>query len=215
MLKFEDIEDLVSYMFEKTDGDKTVSVVADKDLAVEIMTELLSYEDMILDIAEVDTFDYDKEYVVSLWSELDTDYWHVSIEQAYDYENEQYNPIYYGYVLFHEDVNSKAQIEMKNDMSDNLLCCDWFILGEDKDSELESCNMCRVNKDKVEKNYCDGYNESDDYENYDDNNSKYTITIKCNDDSNDVMKIKKIESDLVYITKMLDEIDRFRRLFRW
>lgn len=56
---FEDIEELVAHMFEKLDGDEPVSVVADKDLAVNIMSELLTYDNVILNFAKVDTYDYD------------------------------------------------------------------------------------------------------------------------------------------------------------
>lgn len=110
MQNFENIEELVAHMFEKSDDDELVSVVADKDLAVAIMKELLDYDDVILNFANVDTYDYDKEYLVSLYDDTDTDYWYVSIEQIYDDEKE----IYFsngGYVLFHEDVNSKALID--------------------------------------------------------------------------------------------------------
>ncbi len=79
MKNFENVEELVAHMFEKLDGDDSVSVVADKDLSVVIMKELLDYDDVILNFANIDTYDYDKEYLVSLYHETGTNYWYAGI----------------------------------------------------------------------------------------------------------------------------------------
>ncbi len=133
MQNFENIEDLVSHMFENLDGDDPVSVVADKNLAVAVMKELLDYEDVILDLAEVDD-NYDKEYLVSLYDDTDTNYWHVSIEQIYNYEKDNYFSTD-GYVLFHEDVNSKALVDMQNNEFIELSGYDWFVIGDDDETD--------------------------------------------------------------------------------
>lgn len=158
MQNFENIEDLVAHMFEKLDSDNTVSVVADKDLVVAIMQELLDYENVILSLAEVDT-DYDREYIVSLYDDTDTDYWYVSIEQIYDYEKDKYlgND---GYILFHEDVNSKALVDMKNNEFIKLSGYDWFVIGEEetddkKETERDN-NILTVNGKHVS---VDEYND--------------------------------------------------------
>ncbi len=130
MLKFEHVEELAAYMFEKIDGDDPVSVVVDKDLAVDVMKELLDYNNVILNFANVDIYDYDKEYIVSLYDDTDTDYWHVSIEQLYNYEKEMYFGTD-GYILFHEDVNSKALVDMLNNENVELSGYDWFVISED------------------------------------------------------------------------------------
>lgn len=160
MQNFENIEELVSHMFEKLDGDDTVSVVADKDLAVAIMKELLEYDNVILNFANVDTYDYDKEYLVSLYDDTDTDYWYVSIEQLYNYEKEMYFGTD-GYILFHEDINSKALVDMQNNENIELSDYDWFIIGEDEETddtdEIETEESCHytVNGKSVTK---DEYN---------------------------------------------------------
>ncbi len=144
MQNFENVEDLVSHMFEKLDGDKPASVVADKNLAIAIVQELLDYDDVILNFANVDTYDYDKEYLVSLYDDTDTDYWYVGIEQIYDYEKDIYLGTD-GYVLFHEDVNSKALIDMQNNELMPLGNYDWFIIGEDEETdETESNNKIPI-----------------------------------------------------------------------
>jgi len=134
MLNFNNIEELVSHMFTKLEGDEPVSVVANKDLAVAVMKELLDYDNVILNFANVDTYDYDKEYIVSLYDATDTDYWYVDIEQIYDYEKDIYLGAD-GYVLFHEDVNSKALVDMQNNEFIPLEDHDWFVIGEDEEAD--------------------------------------------------------------------------------
>lgn len=147
MQNFENIEELVAHMFDKLDGDDPVSVVADKDLAVSIMKEMLDYDGVILNFANVDTFDYDKEYIVSLYDDTDTDYWHVSIEQVYNCEKDKYLGTD-GYVLFHEDVNSKALLDMKNNENIELSGYDWFVIGEEETDDIKN-NDVSANKDVI------------------------------------------------------------------
>lgn len=146
MQNFENVEDLVTYMFDKLNGEDPVSVVADKDLTISIMKELLDYDDIILDICDIDSFEYDREYLISLRDEIDTDYWHISIEQIYNYEKEKYFGTD-GYVLFHGDVNSKSLIDMQNNEYAELSGYDWFTIGEDEE-ELngKSCKCDAENK---------------------------------------------------------------------
>lgn len=134
MQNFENVEELVARMFEKLDGDEPVSVVADKDLAISIMRELLEYTNIVLKYANINDWDYDKEYLVSLYD--DTDYWYVSIEQIYNYEKEKYLGTV-GYVLFHEDVNSKALVDMQNNENIELSGYNWFVIREDDETDDE------------------------------------------------------------------------------
>lgn len=204
MQNFEDIEELVSHMFEKLDGDEPISVVADKDLAVDIMLELLTYDNVILNFANVDTYDYDKEYLVSLYDDTDTDYWYVSIEQIYNYEKEKYFGTD-GYVLFHEDVNSKALVDMQNNENIELSGYDWFTIGEDDGIETEDDSLAVNDK-----------NVSVDEDNDDKNNSTYNITIKGNLDTGDAEKIiEDMERRIAHMQEMIDDMNPFRRLFMW
>lgn len=134
MLNFDNIEDLVSYMFEKVGDDEPVSVVADKDLSLSIVKELLDYTDVILKYVNVDDYEYDKEYIVTLHNNVDSDSWDIAIEPIYNYEKEMYFGTD-GYVLFHEDVNSKAMIDIQNNENIELSGHDWFVVGEDVDED--------------------------------------------------------------------------------
>jgi hypothetical protein len=136
MINFENIGDLASQLFQYTDTEEhLVSVVANKEIVTEIMAELLNYEDVVLDSCIID-FDeeYNREYILSLSDDIHSDDWHVSVEKCYNESKD----IYYsteGYVLFHEDVNSKALIDMQRNEFMPLGEHDWFTVG--KDEELE------------------------------------------------------------------------------
>lgn len=223
MQNFENIEELVVHMFENLDGNVPVSAVADKDLAVAIMKELLDYENVLLSFADVNTYDYDKEYIVSLRDEIDTDYWYVSIEQLYDYENNKYLSTD-GYVLFYEDVNSKALVDMQKNEFIELSGYDWFTIGEeecetdyiDDDNEILTVNGKRVSVDEyndfVSKFAPDkviGINNKSD-------NGVYSISVKYNLGANEAEKIiQDMEHRMEHINDMLQEMDNFRRLFNW
>jgi len=223
MKNFKNIEELASYMFEKLNGDDPVSVVADKDLAVSIMQELLNYENVILDICNIDSFEYDREYLVSLYDDTDTDYWYVSIEQIYNYEKEKYFGID-GYVLFHEDINSKALIDMQNNKNIELSGYDWFVIDEDGETDGTETdekphyivNGKSVTKDEyndfVSRFVSDKVIESGDKS----DNNKYYISINCNFDTNEALKIiDDMEHRITHMNDMFREMDNFRRLFNW
>lgn len=135
MLSFKDIDELLQYMFSKQNDCSLVSVVADEDLTVEIMKELLIYDDVILDFCEFDSLEYDKEYLISLCNEEDTDFCHVYIDQMYDYDSQKYRGTD-GYVLFYEGASSKAQIDVTENEFCDICGYDWFKLGED-DNETD------------------------------------------------------------------------------
>lgn len=142
MLKFENELDLATYMYEKIFDieEEIVSVVADKELIIRLMTELLCNKDTVLDVCEINSYDYDREYLTSLWRDEEDNLYHLSVTQTYNYEQ----GIYFstdGYILFHEDVNSKAQIDMQNNPFTEISEIDWFIIGEDNsDFDCENCD---------------------------------------------------------------------------
>ncbi len=135
MLSFKDINDLVEYIFDKRYNNTMVSVVADKKMTVEIMKELLTYDDVILDFCQIDGFEYDKEYLISLCDEDNTGFCHICIEQMFNYETNRYYAAD-GYVLFYEGANSKAQIDVINNEFSDISGCDWFKFAEE-DNETE------------------------------------------------------------------------------
>lgn len=161
MLKFENIDELVCYMFRKLNNSDPVSVVADKDFAVELMKELLSFDNVILDFCGIDDFEYDREYLVSLCDEVDTDYWHVTVEQLYNYNTDEYRTTS-GFVLFHEAANSKAQSDMQQNEFNELTGFDWFKFGEDNG---ENVNNSEIELSTNEENDTHGFTVSKSDEN--------------------------------------------------
>lgn len=134
---FKDIEDLVEHMYEKLDIENPSSVIAEKDLIIEIMMELLRDGEAILDMCDIDVFEYDKPYCITLYDDSDSDYFHFSIERAYNYEKKKYVGVC-GYVLFHEDVKGKALTDLKNNKYAEMSGYDIFTVGENEDEWLDS-----------------------------------------------------------------------------
>lgn len=184
MLNFKNIENLVTHMFDQLDGDNPVSVVANKDLAVSVVQELLEYNNVILKYANVNDQKYDKEYIVTLHNDLDIDTWDVAIEPLYSYENEKYLGTD-GYVLFHEDVNSKAIIDMQNNENIELSGHDWFVMNDENDIDDDTFENSKDSDDEVD----------------------YNITLQMTVDTDDVEKIFNNMFQEVR-TEMVDMISR-------
>lgn len=178
MLNFENIEDLVSHMFDNLDNeDNLVSVIANKKMVTDIMVELLNYKNVILESCELDyDEEYDREYIVSLFDDVESDNWHVNVEKCYLSQEDKYVSTD-GYILFHEDVNSKAMVDMQNNEYMSLGEHDWFTIGEEK---LENINE---DNNDVETNL-DGTDPEDELD-----DSGYSITVKVGLDTDEAEKI--------------------------
>lgn len=162
MVNFKNIEELASKLFDYTDNEEhLVSIISNKKIITNIMVELLNYEDVILDSCDID-FDeeYNREYTISLFDNVDTEDWHINVEKCC---NEEKN-IYYstdGYVLFHEDVNSKDLVDMQRNEFMPLGEHDWFTVGDGEDvdeDELEDADS-----DESELSEKDTYNSESTY----------------------------------------------------
>lgn len=197
MLNFENIEDLVSHMFEKLDGDEPVSIVANKELSVSIIQEFLEYKNVILKYANVDDYEYDKEYIVTLHDDCDSDSWDIAIEPIYNYEKEMYFGTD-GYVLFHEDVNSKAMLDMQNNENIELSGHDWFTIGEEELEDTEEDD--------------NGTELDNDHED-DSKDSGYSVTIKVGLDSEEAEEAEEMIRDMEknlnrHVSNMFDMLYR-------
>lgn len=178
MLNFENIENLVSHMFDNLDNeDNLVSVIANKKMVTDIMVELLNYKNVILESCELDyDEEYDREYIVSLFDDVESDNWYVNVEKCYLAEKDKYVSTD-GYVLFHEDANSKSLIDMQNNEYAPLWTHDWFTIGnEELEGINEDDNDVEINLDET-----DPEDELDD--------SGYSITIKVGLDTDEAEKI--------------------------
>lgn len=203
---FDDVEDLVTYMWDKiadagTDG--LVTVIADKDTVVDVMNELLTYDDVVLKDCNIN-LKYSREYFVSLYSE-DEGNWGVYVHPAYNDEKNRY----YGkggYVLFHEDINSRALVDMQNNDVVKMSGHDWFIIGEDDSFETDD------NEEIEQEDQEDGESKDSD----EDSKAEYTVTVKCNVNPADVAGlVRDVERSVLHMYEMFDEMDMFRRLLRW
>lgn len=189
-LVFDDAEELVTYMWDKiVDTNEPVTVIADKDTVVNVMNDLLTYDDVVLKDCDI-KIEYNREYFVSLYREDECD-WGVYVHPAYNDENNRYYGKS-GYVLFHEDINSKALVDMQNNEVAKMSGHDWFIIGEDDSFESDG----------------DEETDSEDEDTDEDSNREYTVTVKCNVDPSDVMTI-------VHMYEMFEEMNMFRRLLGW
>ena len=178
MLNFKNIENLVSHMFDNLDNeDNLVSVITNKSMTTDILVELLNYKNVILNSCDIDyEEEYDREYIVSLFDDAESDNWYVNVGKSYLPEKEKYVATE-GYVLFHEDVNSKAMVDMKNNEYIPLGDYDWFTIGEEKLEDINEDN------NDVETNL-DGTDPEDELD-----DSGYSITVKVGLDTDEAEKI--------------------------
>lgn len=198
MLNFEDVEDIVDYMIDEVEEEKPISVVADRDMILDIMREMLEYNAISIDICSIEPIEeYDKEYALTLFMDCRDDSLSFSVENIYNYEKDMYFAVD-GHVLFHEDVNSKALIDMENNKYADITH-EWFVIGEDE-CDCDECCECGDNKELDVKSDDDGY----------------SITVRCNLDADEAMKvIKDMENRMERMNDMFREMDYFRRLLRF
>lgn len=172
MLNFENYEYIADYMKNYiNDVNNSISVVTNKDMTVEIMYELLRWEDVNLSKCNIehDSY-YDKEYMITLYYDPDdNNKICVDVEEAYSDDLGRYivGP---DSVLFYEDVNSKALIDMENNPFFENVFHDWFTIGEAESDE----------NDMDEENELDNANSENDS-----TDSGYSVTIKVGLDSDE------------------------------
>lgn len=155
MISFKDIDYLCDYIMEKSEEEFT-SVIANRDIILTIMYNLISvYCDFEIGCCHIDFEDmYDKEYYLSIFKNEDTDIYSISIEKAYNEDTQCYLGTD-GYIMFHEETNSKALRDILNNHNSEVSDYDWFIIGEDDvdepvvhDGVVNSKNINNIN-DKI------------------------------------------------------------------
>lgn len=215
MLRYDNVEQLVSDMFHTLEADDDmVSVVADKDLTVEIMQELFTYENIVLEYCDITVKeDYDREYFCSLSYDYDTEGYYFCIEPAYNDEKGKYLGTN-GYILFHEDVNSKALTDMQNNEMSFLTGHDWFVIGEDDSFESGDGDVTDKETDVAAK-------ENASVKPNTTNKAVYRVNGKEVDketydkafDKIEGLYLDSIRDMLLGYNKFLDEINTFWRIF--
>lgn len=200
---FTDIEELVSYMYEKVEDGYPVTVIADKDMTIDIMQEFLLYDNTNLVSVELDTYEYDKEYQVVLTYDSDDETYRFYVNFAYDYETKKYYGMD-GIVLFHEDVNSKALVDMQSNECAYMTEHDWFTFDNDvdesEDDEVSDEEDTEVteNKDRENKYFLNGKPVT---------KEEYTRAY-------DIFQ-EKFEKAVLGYCEFMDEMNEWRKLLRW
>ena len=207
MKKFCNIKQLVYWMFNKVNDDDNkdnlVTVVVDKDLSVKILAELLVHDDIKLDFCNIDNLEYDREYYVELFFDKDNDTYNIAVDQAYNYDKEMYFGTD-GVILFHEDINSKALIDIQSNKHVDVTEYDWFTLEEGSDNG-KTDDTSDKEETKIAKNK--------------DVNNKYFINGKSTTEEQyakayDVFQEMFKKVALEYC-EFMDEMNEWRKLLNW
>lgn len=181
MLNFENYEYIADYMKNYIDEvHDSISIVVNKDMVIEIMYELLRWEDVNLSKCNIehDSY-YDKEYMITLYYDPeDNNKICIDVEQAYSFDLRRYI-VGSDSVLFYEDVNSKALIDMQNNPFFENVFHDWFTIGEDTLDDVDE--DCSANISDLDDSEIDDENDP--------NDSGYGITVKVGLDTEEAEKI--------------------------
>lgn len=197
MLNFENYEHIADYMKNYIDDvNDSISVVTNKDMTVEIMYELLRWKDVNLSKCNIEhESHYDKEYMITLYCDPDDNKKiYVDVEEAYSDDLGRYI-VGSDSVLFYEDVNSKALIDMENNPFFENVFHDWFIIGEEELEDTEKDN----NGSELDDDHEDGSKDSG-----------YSVTVKVGLDTEEAEEmIRDMEKNLNrHVSNMFDMLYR-------
>lgn len=148
MFRFNTIEDIFDCMLSTVDVDYPVSVVANEFLIKELLRQFMTYDCVDLEFCDINSIGYDREYILTLNDDEECGLV-LSVDKAYYAEKDIYLSTD-GFVLFHENVPCKAQIDMeKNEYTEFEF--DWFVLTCDEEEDNfgfeddECCGECCCN----------------------------------------------------------------------
>ena len=168
---------------------KTVAIIANKDLVLHAMNEVMEYD--VFNIRRVDIEMNDIEYMIS----IDKD------------SNLVVQPVEYYKDKFFEDIDI-AYISMDGDICqitiDRLINSDKDVILfglEDEDSCDGDCEDCELHELENE-------NQSD-------SDVKITINGKPATASEALEVVKELESRMEHMNDVYREMDAFRKLFNW
>lgn len=191
IITFDETEDIVDIFINKVyHTDKTVALITDKELVEYAMDELLNNDYITVKRVDLELDSEDAEYMIS----VDDDGYMV-VQPVEYYDDKYFKDIEYAFVDMDGCVDQMT--------IDNLL---------DRDVEIvlfgyEDERKCR---EKSEECAC-----SHECDNTDDKNV-YTVTVKCNLDTDEAEKIiAEMEKRVEHMHDMFVEMDAFRRIFRW
>lgn len=187
ILTFDEIEDIVDVFIKKAyRTDKTVALITNKEL-VEYAMDTLFTDDCVT-VKRVDLELDEAEYMISVDDNGDM------IVKPIEYYNDKYfEDIEFAFV----DMDGCVEQATIDALLDREVPVVLFGL-DDSDDE---CDCCEESKDE-------------DSEQNDKN--AYTITVKCNLDTDEAEKIiADMESRVMHMNDMFAEMNRFREFFGW
>lgn len=187
ILTFDEIEDIVDVFIKKVyRSDKTVALITNKELVEYAMDNLLT--DDCVTVKRVDLELDDAEYMISV-----DDDGEMVVQPVEYYDNKYFKNIEFAFV----DMNGCVEQTTIDALLDRDVPVVLFGLDEDDDK----CDCCEESKDE-------------DSEQNDKN--AYTITVKCNLDTDEAEKIiADMERRVMHMNDMFAEMNRFRELFGW
>ena len=123
-------------MLNAVSEDYPVSVVANPLVTMELFKEFMMCDNVELALCDIDNYGYDKEYVITLSDDSEFGL-ELSVDKAYYGAKDIYLSTG-GLVLFHENVPSKALLDMKGNEYTEF-DYDWFVFDCDEEgNELET-----------------------------------------------------------------------------
>lgn len=191
ILSFDEIEDIVDIFIDKVyHTDKTVALITNKELVEYAKDVLINDEYIAVKRVDLELDSEDAEYMIS----VDDDGYMV-VQPVEYYDDKYFMGIEYAFVDMDGCVEQMT--------IDNLL---------DRDVSVVLFGYEDERKCHVESEECACSHECD---NTDDKNV-YTVTVKCNLDTDEAEKIiAEMEKRVEHMHDMFVEMDAFRRIFRW
>lgn len=190
-------------MYNTVTDECPVTVITNKDMAADIMQEVLLYDNTNLGSVELGTDGYAKEYQVVLEYDAYDETYDFYINYAYDYEAKQYYGMD-GIVLFYEDVNSKALVDMQSNEFVRMAEHDWFTFDDDVDESEDD-------EESDEEDTELAGNEDSDYQ-YFVNGEPVTKEeyAKAYESVQDLFKRMTLD-----YCEFMDEMNEWKKLLRW
>lgn len=150
MITFINIDNLCEHIIDMAEKE-VVNMIAHRGIILETLRCIEHSYNIKIGCIDIDFVnDYDKEYTLCTYYDDDSDLLNVSIEKLFDEEKNCYLGVD-GYVLIHENANSRALRDILDNHNSEVSDYDWFAIGEDDAEEPVRYNNIVENKntDKI------------------------------------------------------------------
>ena len=130
MIAFSDIDCLCEYIIDTAEKE-VVNMIAHREIVLETLRCIEYSCDIEIGCLDIDFIDdYDKEYTLCAYYGDSSDLLNVSVEKSFDEAKNCYLGMD-GYILIHEETNSKALRDILDNHNSEISDYDWFVIGED------------------------------------------------------------------------------------